>query len=239
MAIYNLQLDIVQRFENEPEVDMGVQVGQTGWGDFYLVVGGQIAAIIDEQTFQQLANVHERAWMDQSRDRAQQEHDFLEWRSSLSTAPIIDPVDPAIARSVALSMSRGSLGLPPLPPMPYGHLPFTANTGAEDIFYRWEPFPTSRRIDQITNHVLANTYAPPSAETPFVPTGFAAVARFALPLLFPARWRWEIQPTSGTPIRCGASVPMHGQSGGGVEVMFPVGCANRGPIANPFVIPFM
>ena len=38
---------------------------------------------------------------------------------------------------------------------------------------------------------------------------------------------------------CGASVPLYGQSGGGVEVRFPTKATNRGPIPNPIVLPVM
>ena len=40
-------------------------------------------------------------------------------------------------------------------------------------------------------------------------------------------------------MKYGASVPLYGQSGGGVEVMFPKGTKNRGPIANPVVLPIL
>ncbi len=40
-------------------------------------------------------------------------------------------------------------------------------------------------------------------------------------------------------MRCGAVIPNYGQSGGGVEVFFPNGAANVGPIANPVIIPAM
>jgi hypothetical protein len=81
------------------------------------------------------------------------------------------------------------------------------------------------------------SYASPFSELPFLATGFSAVARNALPSLFPACFRWEIQPAPFTDIRCGAIVPMYGQAGGGVEVMFTNVTTNRGPIANPVLVP--
>lgn len=81
------------------------------------------------------------------------------------------------------------------------------------------------------------TFTAPASEAPFIASGFGAVGRFALPNLSPANWRWEIRPPSGTPFRCGASVPLYGQAGGGVEVEFSQGFANVGPIANPVVLP--
>jgi hypothetical protein len=63
------------------------------------------------------------------------------------------------------------------------------------------------------------------------------VARFALPNFLPACFRWELQPVAGTTLECGASVPLFGQSGGGVEVKFVSQTDNRCPIADPIVLP--
>ncbi|NTD88377.1 hypothetical protein [Agrobacterium tumefaciens] len=127
----------------------------------------------------------------------------------------------------------------PQPRNIYGHLPYRGSSDGTDVFYRWEPFPSSRRIDQITGQISAQTYCAPASEAPFVPTGFAAVGRFALPNLSPANWRWEIRPPAGTRFYCGASVPLFGQAGGGVEAMFPNGFSNIGPIANPVILASM
>jgi hypothetical protein len=72
---------------------------------------------------------------------------------------------------------------------------------------------------------------------PFTPTGLSAVGRFALPLLFPACWRYELTLPLGTRLFYGASVPLYGQSGGTVEVMFPDLFTNVGPIPPPTVLP--
>jgi hypothetical protein len=56
----------------------------------------------------------------------------------------------------------------------------------------------------------------PASEAPFALTGFTVVARFALPNLMPACFRYELQPDAGTPVECGAAVPLYGLSGGGV-----------------------
>jgi hypothetical protein len=53
----------------------------------------------------------------------------------------------------------------------------------------------------------------------------------------PACYRYELQPDANTDIECGASVPLYGQSGGGVEVKFVKQTNNRCAIANPVVLP--
>jgi hypothetical protein len=70
-------------------------------------------------------------------------------------------------------------------------------------------------------------YGFPASELNFVPTGFAAVGRYALPDLPPACRRCEI----------GACLPLYGQAGGGVEVMFPKRFKNAVTIWPPTVLP--
>jgi hypothetical protein len=70
---------------------------------------------------------------------------------------------------------------PPLPPNYYGHLPFITTTYPHEIFYRFEPWPTSPQNVGNPGSIANDTYASPSAELPFLQTGFAAVARNALP----------------------------------------------------------
>lgn len=120
---------------------------------------------------------------------------------------------------------------------PAGHLPFRTTTLADDVFYRFEPWPVSGRIQQHSRRVIADTYAAPFREAPFVASGFGAVGRYALPRLIPHCYRWELQPLSGTEIDVGACVPQNGQAGGGVEVRFREDSDMRGPIANPILFP--
>ncbi len=94
----------------------------------------------------------------------------------------------------------------------------------------------SKRVQQNNRRVLADTYAAPAREAPFVASGFGAVGRYALPRLGPHCYRWELQPFSGTEIDVCACIPQNGQSGGGVEVRFRQDANMRGPIANPIVM---
>jgi hypothetical protein len=135
--------------------------------------------------------------------------------------------------------SGGHPAMPTAPTAIYGHLPYHAVTEPDDVFYRCESFPISRRVDRRGNppKVVPGTFAAPISELLFMSTGFAILGCYAIPSLPPARYRWEIQPAAGTSVRCGLSVPLYGYGGGGVEVAFPSGGDNRGPIANPVVLP--
>jgi hypothetical protein len=229
---------------------------------FYLVIGSRVAVSFDEELGGQLRDLQTRLWMAAHVDNPKPDahdpriDDFVDWYEKLPYRELIPPTVPDIrespaayyatiarARFILSTVLLGPAGpLPPVPPRPayvYGHLPFHGVTGLDDVFYRFESFPTSVRIDQNKGRIVKDTYAAPSSEAPFAPTGFGAVARFALPTLWPARWRWEIQPLALTPVKMGASVPLNGQSGGGVEVMFVNDVQNRGPIANPYVLPIL
>jgi hypothetical protein len=135
------------------------------------------------------------------------------------------------------SAPPASPSMPPAPPSIYGHVPFHRLSTPNAVFYRCEPWPTSRRIQRHGQLIAPGTFAIPASELPLVPTGFAAVGRYALPFLPPACFRWELQPMSGTPFQCGASVPLYGQAGGGVEVVFHRGAGNRCPFADPVILP--
>ena len=147
----------------------------------------------------------------------------------------VNPPPPPTRPTVRPGSPHGRGSLPALTPL-VPHLPFHTVTQKHEVFYRWESWPSSFRINQTTGQIAPWTFASPSLELPFIPTGFAAVARAALPSFFPAVFRWALQPDIGTSILCGAVVPMHGQAGGGVEVCFDIGARNFGPIANQVVI---
>jgi len=133
-------------------------------------------------------------------------------------------------------VSAGS-PIPAAPATVYGHLPYLATTGKDDVFYRCEPFPTSRRVLPGPRRITAGTFAAPISELPFMTTGFSILGCYAIPSLVPACYRWEIQPPAGAPVACGLSVPLYGYGGGGVEVEFTRAAINRGQIANPVLLP--
>ena len=62
------------------------------------------------------------------------------------------------------------------------HVSLSANR----VFHRFSAFSPDRRVDTVTGSFIPGTYAAPESEVPFVPTGFVAVGRFALPNNLPA-----------------------------------------------------
>ena len=91
---------------------------------------------------------------------------------------------------------------------------------ANRIFYRYSAFNPDKRVDPKTGSFLAGTYAAPGSEVPFLPTGFVAVGRFALPNVLPASYRYEIDAPVETSVDFGTVAPAFGQAGGGVEAYF-------------------
>lgn len=62
---------------------------------------------------------------------------------------------------------------------------------ANRVFHRFSAFNPDRRVDPVTGSFLPGTYAAPESEVPFVPTGFVAVGRFALPNNLPASYHYR------------------------------------------------
>jgi hypothetical protein len=97
-----------------------------------------------------------------------------------------------------------------------------AITDEEDVFFRVSAYPDDQRI--IEGHRLApGSYATTKTDLTVVPSGLAAVGRFALPTRISARHLYQIKPGRGVKIFYGTVIPKYGLCGGGVEVFFPDG----------------
>jgi hypothetical protein len=109
---------------------------------------------------------------------------------------------------------------------------------ARRTFHRFSAFNPDRRVDQTTGSFLPGTYAAPESEVPFVPTGFTAVGRFALPNNQPASHHYLIDAPPGTQVDFGTVAPSFGQAGGGVEAYFHNGVVNAtSPAIAPTKLP--
>ena len=95
------------------------------------------------------------------------------------------------------------------------------------IFHRFSAFNPDRRVNPKTGDFLAGTYATTESEVPFVPSGFAAVGRFALPNNLPASHHYEIEAPAGITVEFGTVAPAFGQAGGGVEAYFQNAVPNQ------------
>lgn len=91
-------------------------------------------------------------------------------------------------------------------------------------YYRFSAGPRDKRVAP-NGDFLPGTYATTYADFQFVPSGFAAVGRYALPNPASARFVLQIV-TFDTPTKMGTAAPNFGQAGGGVEVLFASGARN-------------
>ena len=251
MGIFRLEVPFIRRSLKTPELAMGVQVAKVVAGGRILVgyILGDIVFMADEFAADggaPLTEVFKQQWrwpeaeeedpftlLEDSLEPWEHRGFYLWWKElprieTLETINDLTDIRRLIPHYNPRTPDHG---------IPYGHLPYRARTLDDDVFYRFEAWPVSRRIKQNNRQVIADTYAAPLRDAPFVASGFGAVGRYALPKLCPHCYRWELQPVSGTEIDVGACIPQNGQAGGGVEVRFRVDADMRGPIANPIVFP--
>jgi len=86
-------------------------------------------------------------------------------------------------------------------------------------YFRFCSYWRDKRVDPATGDFLPGTYATTYNDLPFVPSGYAAVGRYALPNPAAARWIFPLV-TYDKPGLMGTATPNFGQAGGGVEVFF-------------------
>jgi hypothetical protein len=203
MTIYRLTDRSAAEFAGAPEIFAGVQLGTDG-AKYYPVLGSQVAVELDNRTFANLEEFYNATWGEVSSSGIIPR--YQRWIGSLKE---IELKPYFTSRSGLTSFIASALPPPPPPPpgrpdltpryppppsLPknlYGHLPFKTTTRPDEHFYRFEPWPTSRKITTgASGSIAEETYASPSAELPFLNTGFAAVARNALPTFFPAVFRY-------------------------------------------------
>lgn len=89
------------------------------------------------------------------------------------------------------------------------------------MYFRLSAFRRDRRV-MPDGGFVRGTYATTYNDLKMVPSGFAAVGRYALPSTLSARYVFPIV-TGASPIYVGTTTPNFGQAGGGVEVLFPNG----------------
>lgn len=90
-------------------------------------------------------------------------------------------------------------------------------------YYRFAAFYRDRRVD--ATGFKPGTYATTYNDLHFVPSGFAAVGRYALPNPASAQYVFQIV-TFDKPDLMATATPNYGQAGGGVEVYFRMGARN-------------
>lgn len=117
--------------------------------------------------------------------------------------------------------SHGVMAVPPLV------RPVSRLTMGDEAFIRFSGSPLDHRVGD-NGSLKPGTFATTFNDARMVPSGLAAVGRYALPNPLPANYAYTIVPPKGTQIQLGAVAPGFGQAGGGVEVLFPKGSKPSG-----------
>ncbi|MEQ8629683.1 hypothetical protein [Ekhidna sp.] len=112
------------------------------------------------------------------------------------------------------------------------HPPFADYADGTEVFIRFSAFNPDRRILP-DGSVRPGTFCTTKNDEKEVPSGLAAVGRYALPSRLTHKYVYSIQPPKGTPIYFGTVTPNYGLAGGGVEVYFPNGCPKGSAKHNP------
>jgi hypothetical protein len=120
--------------------------------------------------------------------------------------------------------------------MAFGRLPVTENATAitpdsadgKEVFLRPTAFEDDVRVDFMKNRLLPGTYTTTQADYLLCKAkGDNLFDRYGFATLEPIKWLYLIQPTGSETIRRGVVGPVFVRNGGGVEVFFENGTANR------------
>lgn len=108
-------------------------------------------------------------------------------------------------------------------------------TRSSERFARFSAYQNDRRVES-DGSLLPGSFTTSRNDVRVVPSGFAAVGRYALPNPWPAVYLFEIVPGAGIRIECGTARPAFGQAGGGVEALF-LDPTPPGSITGPVTVP--
>lgn len=231
-------------FDAAPEWRMGLHLAVGTDERAYLVIGGEVAVAVEE-IGTPIEPVERVAYLTSSWLRPEcprREELFEEWLDYLWPTPELRAVGgaelgvPGSEAGLRVAPPAGTGTVDRLTPAPVnnGQLPFATRSQAGTVVYRWEPFPVSRRCRAGGSEIAAASFAAPERERPFMPSGFAAASRLALPSLLPACFLYALEPAADSAIECGTAGPM---PEGGVRVRFPHATPTRAMIAAPTVLP--
>lgn len=171
---YKVDDDLRSWLLEQQESGMGYQVVR-GRGDRCLVLNAEIALPLDEPDVLRT----DLMWLQDHMDiAAAEEGDH--WLARIEELDTLRIVDCRVE----------------------GHGSYQSHTAQGEVFVRYSAFFNDRRIGSYGS-VQAGTYCTTETDTAVVPSGLAAVGRYALPNGSPAIHRFELRPPAGSPIHCG------------------------------------
>jgi hypothetical protein len=221
MAIYRLAVHEQKRLSTLPDSGMGFQVV---WGEISSTRTGRFIVLDTLLVLRARTRGELRDQLSELSETSSDDFDEVPANTVSFSGTVV-----TIESRLPSKQVSDSVGDAPQLPSPIPHRLFrktaliiTRTSSSPQAFFRYSARRRDPRVDPKTGDFASGTYAAPWSEAPLVPSGFAAVARYALPNPFAARRVYTIV-TDSTPQVIGAAAPNHGQSGGGVEVLFPKG----------------
>ncbi len=217
MSIYKLTEESISIAKSLHESGMGYQIIKSGEYDEYYWILNSFLALDLEDVFntETLLEYRDLLWGDPD-DRKFQEiyHKELSSNSQIAFSDFESILDTRLEQfSVKCSTNVSPFILPPTaPPQPYA-------------YFRYSAFARDNRVDPTNGNYRSGTYATTYNDIHQVPSGFAAVGRYALPNPLSAKYVFPIV-TNDRPTYMGTATPNFGQAGGGVEVFFRDGANN-------------
>lgn len=223
MSIYKVREKTEQRLLAEPESGMGYQV------------------VIYRQQTLIIFNATSAISLDELRGKAFSEHDY-EFLSGNPTKKVpieTEPLDLADKFRVVFSIFDGKyrtegVGLN-FSEQIIRPSPSAVPVKIPQSYFRYSAYSRDKRVRPGSGDFLPGTYATTYPDIHFVPSGFAAVGRYALPNPASARFVFPIV-TFDRPNLMGTATPNFGQAGGGVEVLFSRGARNGPGNSFPIVV---
>ena len=218
MIVYEIPQSLIDSVADEPEIAMGhkeiviIAAGQRIKG--YLVCGAYFVP-------------HQKAegTMFRAASLAESPIQLIDTRE-----PEIQPLDRLLisSRDVRIQnvphLSNLAQALSKTAQTSSGTPPFVTKTKTGETFYRVSAFRNDKNIGS-KGEVAPQTYSTTDTDIKEVPSGLAAVGRYALPSRLPAVHVFLIEPPKDTDVAYGTVTPANGLAGGGVEAYFPNGCA--------------
>lgn len=226
MKMINLNDSAIKELLELPETGMGFQfVDATYWGDRkrFLIFNSMHAIDITELNLSTTDEIYELMQNERKIIR------YLDFEQELTfSAPGPHSFELISTRIAAPGVTAGST-IAATPSSLVKHV----NLAANRKFYRFSAFNPDRRVDPVSGDFQPGTYATVESELPFVPTGFVAVGRFALPNNIPASYRYTIEAPRNTSVSFGTVAPAFSQAGGGVEAYFANKVINQQKTMQP------
>jgi len=216
MIVYEIPQSLIDGVANEPEIAMGhkeivlIAAGQHIKG--YLVCGAYFVPHPKEEAMFRTASMESPVQLVDTREPEVVPLDRLFVSSRKAQIQIV-PHPSSLAQMLSKT-AQTSAGTPP----------FVTKTKTGETFYRISAFRNDKNIGP-NGEVAPQTYSTTDTDIKEVPSGLAAVGRYALPSRLPAVHVFLITPPKDTDVAYGTVTPANGLSGGGVEAYFPSGCA--------------